>query len=133
MKRPNTLIIEDNSFLLKVLKNLLLYRTGKLKFAKTLDEAKQILKEESFELVLSDFHLGQENSMPILQSLNESNPKQMLVFMSSDQNSFKKVREKFSKNKFWAFVNKNDSDWLIQIESAIRNLKTIMESKNKSA
>lgn len=123
MKRPNTLIIEDNLFLVKVLRNLLLYQTGKLEFAQTRDEAKDLINNESFELILSDFHLGEQTSLPILESLNKIHPRQMVVFMSSDVNALQSVKDKFSVNKFWAFVNKNESDWLVQIQDAISSFK----------
>lgn len=119
MKRPNTLIIEDNLFLIKVIRNLLLYQTGVLKFAKTVEEAQELLKTEDFELILSDFHLGEENSLPILHSLSDN---QSLVFMSSDFESLNLVKTLFSKNKGWAFVNKNEGDWLIQIQNSIHFL-----------
>lgn len=122
MKRPNTLIIEDNIFLVKVLKNLLLYQTGRLRIAQSVEEAKALLEQESFELILSDFHLGEQNSMPILKKLNKVQTKQMLVFMSSDINSLEKVKKKFSHNKFWAFINKNEGDWLVRIQDAINSL-----------
>ena len=76
MKRPNTLIIEDNLFLVKVLRNLLLYQSGRLEFAKTRDEANDILGRGSFDLVLSDFHLGDQNSLPILENLSKTQTKQ---------------------------------------------------------
>ncbi len=123
MKRPNTLIIEDNLFLVKVLRNLLLYQSGRLEFAKTRDEANDILGRGSFDLVLSDFHLGDQNSLPILENLSKTQTKQMLVFMSSDTEALQSVKAKFSTNKFWAFVNKNESDWLVQIQEAISSFK----------
>lgn len=122
MTRPNTLIIEDNLFLIKVLKNLLLYQTGRLKIAQTVEEAEAILSKETFELILSDFHLGQNNSMPILKNISELQKKQMLVFMSSDIKSLNKVKRKFSHNQYWAFVNKNEGDWLVRIQDSINNL-----------
>jgi len=105
-KNFKVLIIDNNKDAAKVLSNILSYLKLESKTALTLDDAFNLIKDESFDLLFIDFQLDGKSGDQILDEFNKKLPNNRLniVFLSQIKSSIEVI--KLQKTKNYDFITK---------------------------
>lgn len=104
------LIVEDNKFILSLIKAALRSFKGEVLAAHNQEEAIQIYNRYQPEIVLSDLHMDQGTTWDLLTKLSEQGLSQVFV-VSSDTALLARVKQELHQSD-WVYINKNNNQWL---------------------
>lgn len=111
------LILEDNSFVLSIIRAALKLYDHQILVAFSVGEATQIYQAWEPNLVISDLHLEEGTSIPFLEVLIADRFNNVLV-VSSDAVLLGQVEKELIAPE-WRYVNKNDRKWLVGLKEAM--------------
>ena len=115
------LLIEDDISFCKLLEKFLIKKTYDVSIAFSAEEARQAMKKESFDLILTDLRLPDSDGIGLMSEFKISNPEIPVVLMTgySDVNTAVKA----IKNGAADYISKpfNPDEVLLVITNALKN------------
>ena len=100
---PKILLIEDDISFCKLLEKFLLKKTYEVTIAFTAAEARVAIKNESFDLILTDLRLPDSDGIGLMSEFKAAYPEIPVVLMTGYSDVNTAVKAIFS---FWLGVNK---------------------------
>ncbi len=95
MKNKKLLFVEDNIFAAEAIKSFLEGRCSIVFIAFSAEEAYEIFKKESPDVVITDIYLPGKNGVWLIKTIKEESPKTIVFAISADNspNNTKEVKE----------------------------------------
>lgn len=78
------LVVDDNNCLLEIVCQILLEKKYKVTGVESGETAIEELKIKDFDLVITDFNMGEVNGIEVLRKAKELNPETMVIIMTSN-------------------------------------------------
>jgi putative nucleotidyltransferase with HDIG domain len=86
MKRKKVLIVDDDETIGRVLGNILERMSWEFSLVPDAEQARQMLEEETFDLLLCDIHLPGESGMDLIKFVITTYPDMAIIMISGEDN-----------------------------------------------
>ncbi len=79
---PSVLVVDDNAALLRLIERMLADQPVEVVLAGSVDHARKRLRERSFDVLLTDVHLGQDSGLQLASDSLRKQPWLSVIVMS---------------------------------------------------